>query len=126
MKKIKLAVANLGEEELYQMKYKVLNRAASRATIQKMFPLAGQKSADKDTKMMKKLFVQSRAAETMAPVLSEINKTAAVDAFFNKIAGLTTAQIRFPELLKAAGPTPTLKRKATAHPVQASITGGSA
>lgn len=71
--------------------------------------------------------------KTASPVLS---KTAAVDAFFEKLADskITTAQRRYPELLKAsAAPggagtvkTPTTKKGASTIPAQASISGGAA
>ena len=130
MKKTKIAVGNLGEEETYQMKLKVETRAASRAIAQAMFPLAAQKSSKRDIKLMKNLFVQAPGSENMSQKLYGINKTAHVDAFFEKISSMTVAQVRYPELLKAAEisntVTTSLKRRASAPPVKSNLSGGSA
>jgi hypothetical protein len=131
---IKIAVGNVGHEELDRMLLQKDNRASSRAAARALFPSVAEDGMAKDSKLMKKLFVQTPGAETMAPTLEGIHqaKTAAVDAFFAKYAGLTEAQRRFPELLKVAKPTPNLKKRnpeaasgpTGEPPVQSTLSGG--
>jgi hypothetical protein len=102
----KIAASSQTSEILDQVKRMVMTREDMRAEADAQF---GQyaKDARKDAqKLMEKLFVQTPAAQTMAPVLQkQASITPAVDAFFEKNAaafGLTEAQLNFPELLKVA------------------------
>lgn len=136
-------IASAGEEELHRMKATVLTRDDQRAAADALFGGVAMVSRQADRDLIKKLFVQSPGAETMAPTLQkEASITPALDAFFEKNAkalGLTEAQLRYPELLKVAAgrsamasqPTPDLsKRKVTANSgpdaVKSSLSGGSA
>lgn len=125
--KNKTAVSNLGAEEVAQMKAKVLTRAATRAEADLLFHHKATGIAAANQKRLKELFVQADGAETMAPSLA---KTAAVDQFFDKVASanLTEAQVRYPELLKVAGPltnpAPSLKRLKSAVATTSSLAGG--
>ena len=139
--KRKIAVGNLGEEELAQTKRKVLTRAATRAEADLLFANKATQIASKNRTQLGKLFVQAQGAETMSPSIVKVSSvTANVDAFFDKLAEAqkTTAQRRYPELLKASmapgvatRPSPNLKpRGATpargAPPAQSSLSGGAA
>lgn len=179
---IKISVSNVGHEELARMMLQKDNRASARAAARALFPSVAEDGQAKDSKLMRKLFVQAPGAETMAPTLNTMNKqsaaaaddkwpkkngpaalqpvqrpqgdyekddeqteaynqknkkkakTAAIDAFFSKYAGMTDAQRRFPELLKVAKPTPTMKKRVPESasgptgepPVQSSLSGGAA
>jgi tyrosyl-tRNA synthetase len=131
----KIAVGNLGEEELARFKQIVLTRNLTRAQAETLFSHANQAKAQAQRKV-EGLFVQAKGAETMAPTLAKTaSVTENVDAFFDKLAedSKTDAQKRYPELLKisvAPGvgtrPTPAVKRPASALPVQSSLAGGAA
>lgn len=99
----KTAVGNLGAEEVAQTKAKVMTRAETRAEADLLFNHKATEIAAANQKRLKQLFVQADGAETMAP---SVVKTAAVDAFFEKLAceEPTDAQKRYPELMKAAAP----------------------
>lgn len=179
---IKISVSNLGQEELSRMMLQKENRASSRAAARALFPGVAEEGVKKDSKLMKKLFVQAPGAETMAPPLDDMNKqsaaafddkwpkkngpaalqptlkkakndtkdeaeitafnekterkskTAHVDAFIQKVASMTPAQLKFPELLKVARPTPNIKKRVAVDtssptgtpPVQSDLSGGAA
>lgn len=133
--KRKIAVGNLGEEELARFKATVLTRAVTRAQAETLFSNANTAKAQAQRKM-DGLFVQAKGAETMAPTLAKTaSVTHNVDTFFEKLAeaNLTQAQKRYPELLKASAapgvgtrPSPALKRPVTATPAQSSLAGGAA
>lgn len=131
----KIAVGNLGAEELARFKQIVLTRNLTRAQAETLFSHANQAKAQASRKM-DGLFVQAKGAETMAPTLAKTaSVTASVDAFFDKLAedSKTSAQKRYPELLKASAapgvgtrPTPATKRTGGMTPAQSSLAGGAA
>ena len=133
--KSKIAVGNLGEEELARFKQIVLTRNLTRAQAETLFTHANQAKAQAQRKV-DGLFVQAKGAETMSPMLAKTaSVTANVDEFFAKLAeaNVSSAQKRYPELLKASAapgigsrPTPSTKRPAGALPVQSGLAGGSA
>ncbi len=155
MSKEKLAVGNVGEEEVARVHRVVMTREETRAQTDDLFENA-KKSREDGRKTVNKLFLQAPASITMAPILqkekvaaalaNDMEKLAQIEtiemaprvlAFFEKKAYLTEAQRRFPELLKVAGTTeptvPALKKKpASATPIsgptptQSGLSGGAA
>jgi hypothetical protein len=130
----KIAVSNLGEEELSRFKRVVRTRNETRAEADELFGETAKKQRKTENEMMMKLFEQFPASVTMQPSLQKVstvedldkyfgeepNSTKHVDAYFEKRAYLTDAQKRYPELLKAASaastggaglPTPNLSKK---------------
>jgi hypothetical protein len=139
----KLAVGNLGEEELERLQRMTLTRDDTRAEADLLFGAPATDMRKTDRKLLEKLFVQTPASVTMAPNLQKqaqvaqepMSKTAHVDAFFEALSAPTDAQRRYPELLKVAEcNTPkSLSRKARVAtdttgtaPVRSSLSGGSA
>jgi hypothetical protein len=68
--KSKIAVGNLGEEELARFKQIVLTRNLNRAQAETLFSHANQAKAQASRKI-DGLFVQAKGAETMAPTLAK-------------------------------------------------------
>lgn len=116
----KLAVSNLGEEELSRLRRVVRTRNETRAEADILFGQTAQKQRVTENEMMQKLFAQFPASQTMQPSLQKVssveemeklvplpNVTKNVDEFFEKRAYLDDAQRRYPELLKVASPAST-------------------
>ena len=103
----KVAVGNLGAEEVHRTGAQVLTRARTRAEAEVLFSGLNAAKA-KEQRKINGLFIQAQGAETEAPILA---KTAAVTKFFEKLAHsqeqakLSEAQRRYPELLKVANRT---------------------
>jgi hypothetical protein len=98
--KPKLAAQATSDGALHRAKQVILSRAQTRAEADMLFDSAPE-SRSREQGLMGKLFVQTPGAETMAPALVK-NASKNVDAFFEKVASrgeLTTAQLRYPELL---------------------------
>lgn len=113
----KVAVSNLGEEELARVKRVIRTRNETRAEADEMFGETAKKQRQVETEMMKKLFAQFPASQTMQPSLQKVSSaesekpvdqtpslTPNVDSYFEKRAYLSDAQRRYPELLKVASP----------------------
>lgn len=150
MAKTKIAVANLGAEELEQFKWTVRRRSDTQLEADALFN-RNPEVRKKDRAELEKLFVQTPAAVTNAPNLQKTagvkcicpkpncpackkQKTSAIDAFMAQYekSKLSEAQVRFPELLKVAAPAPILPKKINpdaktgATPAAASLSGGGA
>lgn len=120
----KLAVGNLGEEELNFLKHVRLTREDTRADANALFSVAHQTRA-RDRQLLEKLFVQTPGALTMGHNLlkeasaeqletfEKISVAYNVYHFFEAGAHLDSAQRRFPELVKAAKAHPTVALKKT-------------
>lgn len=132
----KIAVGNMGEEELAQLQHIVLTRNDTRAEADLLFGGPAKDMRQTDRKLLEKLFIQTPASVTMAPNLQKTASiTPRVDALFEKLSAPTDAQRRYPELLKVADsgtkkvlnlkPRVTTDSSGTS-PVRASISGGSA
>src|SRR4051812_19096565 len=76
MKK-KAAVGCVGHEELAEMTRMVLTRADTRAQARALFPAVADDASQRDSKLMKKLFLQAPAAISMSPQLDQMSKSAA-------------------------------------------------
>lgn len=105
--KAKVAVSNLGEEELAQARRKILTRAETRAEADEMFGTTAKEMRKTEQGMMKKLFQMWEARDTMQPSLVKDASVKNVAAFFEKLSEpqMTDAQRRYPELMKVAGPS---------------------
>lgn len=115
----KVAVSNLGEEELARVKRVIRTRNETRAEADVMFGQTAQKQRQTENEMMRKLFAQFPASQTMQPSLQKVSAVDLdalvpptplapnVDAFFEKRAYLSDAQRRYPELQKVASPAST-------------------
>jgi hypothetical protein len=115
----KIAVSNLGEEELARFRRTVRTRNETRAEADELFGETAKKQRKTENEMMAKLFEQFPASITMQPSLQKVSTvedlqkieqpslTKNVDEFFEKRAYLTDAQKRYPELLKVASPAST-------------------
>ena len=132
----KIAVGNMGEEELAQLQHIVLTREDTRAEADLLFGGPAKDMRKTDRKLLEKLFIQTPASVTMAPNLQKTASiTPRVDAFFEKLSAPTDAQRRYPELMKvsAAGTvkSPNLKPRVTTDtsgpiPTKSALSGGSA
>jgi hypothetical protein len=150
MAKTKIAVGNLGAEELAQFKWTVRNRSDTQMEADALFG-KNPEVRKKDRAILEKLFIQTPASTTNAPNLQKTagvkctcpktncpackkQKTSAIDAYTaqHEKAKLSSAQVRYPELLKVAAPAPILPKKINTDaktgptPAQSSLAGGSA
>jgi hypothetical protein len=111
-------------EELSRATRQILTKAETQAELDTLFE-GTPKARKKARAEAEKLFIQTPGAETMAPVLTKEAVAKNVTAFFEKTAGMTVAQMRYPELMKVAK---VVKKTATGDkgpvPTRAPLTGG--
>ena len=132
----KIAVGNVGEEEVARLTRVVLTREDTKSSADQLFGGEAKNMRKQDRELLEKLFIQTPASNTMAPNLQkEASVSARVDAFFEKLSAPTVAQQRYPELLKAAeAPSKkviSVKPRVTTDtsgpiPTRSSLSGGSA
>jgi hypothetical protein len=136
----KIAMSNLGEEELTRLRMMLNSRAETRASADVLFGDGPRRARKEAREMINKLFVMAPANITQNPNLQKESSARNVKAFFEKISSMfiTDAQRRYPELLKVSAvktadesiqkKAPNLKNDDPARkiPVRSSLSGGSA